>query len=149
MSDKGDNPNPPTAYEIFLYREYRNEAVSAIECWVGESLAGVTDGNAIYSILWKPFGSPSFSEIYSWQGGTGAGENSFITAKRWLYEHNHESTASAQYYVRIIDSLTSDIYISNTVSFPRFAGFGKKTTRYSSNDSLKSQRKTRNKVPKF
>jgi hypothetical protein len=149
MSDKQLETRDPNSLEIYLYRESRNEAVSVIECWIGDSLAGVTDGSLIYSIFWKPFGTPSFSQIYSWQGGTGAGENSFITAKKWMYGHFHESTESAQYYVKITDALAFTDYISNTVSFPKFAGFAKKTTRYSSNDSLKSQRKTRNKVPKF
>jgi hypothetical protein len=150
MADKPLESPTPNSLDIYLYRESRNESSSTMECYIGDSLAGDFSGKYVYAILYKAFGSPSFTTIYSWQGGVAQQEDSFINKKQWFYTHFHGSSDSGQYYVNITD--TEDIgisYSSSTISFPRFSGYGKRQTRYSGNASLKSQRKTRKQIPGF
>lgn len=146
-----NQPITPNAEEIVLYTYGRDESSTTLECYIGAALAGDTSGRLVYSLLYKPFGSPSFSSIYSYQGGGGGqlAEPPFIIQKYWIYTHKHGSIESGQYYVAISNTEEFLDYPSNTVSAPRFRGFGSKTTRSSGNGPLKSSRKTRNETPRF
>jgi hypothetical protein len=146
-----NQPVVPNAEEVVLYAHSRDEAYTTLECYVGAALAGDISGRLIYSILYKPFGSPSWTSIYSFQGGSGqyTDGNPFIIEKYWIYTHKHNSIESAQYYVSISNTEEFLEYPSNTISVPKFRGFGSKTTRSSGNGPLKSSRKTRNETPRF
>jgi hypothetical protein len=144
-------PPSPTADQIILYAYGRDEASTTIECYTGEALVGDTSGDTIYSIFYKQFGSPTFTQIYSYQGGPASllDDPPFIVNKYWIYTHNHGSNESGQYYVTVNLTLDATVLISNTISVLKFRGFGSRPTRLSGNGPLKSSRKTRNETPKF
>lgn len=146
-----NSPVSPNPEEIVLYVYGRDESSTTLECYTGSSLAGDTFGDKIYSIFYKPFGLPTFTQIYSHQAGPASliEDLPFISNKYWIYTHNHGSSESGQYYVLIADTLQLVDFQSNTVTATKFRGFGLKTTRLSGNGLLKSSVKTRNKVPKF
>jgi len=152
MADKPPGEVGPGSTEILLYRVSRNEASSTIECYLGDSICCDSEGTLSYALFYKQFGSPSFTQILSYQGGVGGGgeTNSFLKNKAWTYTHLHGSSESGQYYVVVTNTVEiGEIYMSSTISFPKFSGYGKKQTRYSGNSSLKSQRKTRKQIPGF
>jgi len=146
-----NQPVVPNAEEIILYYYSRDESCITLECYVGAALVGDINGRLIYTILYKPSGSPSWTSIYSYQGGGAlyTDEPPFITEKYWLYTHKHNSVDPAQYYVIITNTEDFIQYPSNTISVPGFRGFGSRTTRSSGNGPLKSSSKTRNETPRF
>lgn len=137
----------PGPEEILLKFASRDDLSTTIECLTGKDLIGHTQ-DWIYTIEHKPFGSPTFSVIYTYTGGLPQ-DAPFIVRDSWQYKHAHGSFDSAQYKVIIQNTLTFISYTSNTITASRFAGFAKKTTRYSDKSFLKRQAKTRNQTPRF
>lgn len=145
-----NQPPPESANDITLFAYSRDESSTTLECYIGTSLYGDTGGRLAYSLFYKAAGAPTFTLIYSYQGG-GAPltEPPFIINKYWTYVHKHGSSGGGQYYVNITDTEDFLVILSNTITVPAFYGFGRKTTRSSSNGLLKGSRKTRNEIPRF
>ena len=142
-------PETPGPEEIILRLGSRDDLSTTIECFTGKDLINHTE-DWIYTIEHKPFGSPTFGVIYTYEGTGGLPQDApFIVSDFWQYKHGHGSFDSAQYKVIIQNLLTLTSYTSNTITVSKFAGFGKKSTRYSDKGFLKNQKKTRNQTPRF
>ena len=143
---------PELTYDITLYAYGRDEASTTLECYNGSLLFPYLDeikqGTLTYNLSYKAAGAPSFTVIFSYVDNQG-GERPFITKEYWLYTHKHGSTASGQYKVEVTSSSPLLTYTSNILTVPAFYGFGIKTTRSSSNGSLKGSKKTRKEYPSF
>ena len=145
-----NQPPPESTNDITLFAYSRDESSTTLECYIGSSLYGDFSGLLIYNLLYKAAGAPTFTSIFSYQGsGAPLTEPPFIINKYWTYVHKHGSSGGGQYYVNITNTDDFVDTFSNTVTVPAFYGFGRKTTRSSSNGSLKGSRKTRNEIPRF
>lgn len=146
-----NQPPPELPNEITLFAYSRDESSTTLECYIGPPLYGDISGQLIYSLFYKAAGAPTFTSIFSYQGGNASllTEPPFIINKYWIYTHKHGSSGGGEYYVIIADSTEFFDTFSNTITVPAFSGFGRKTTRSSSNGPLKSSIKTRNETPRF
>ena len=134
--------------DITLFAYGRDESSTTLECYMGSALSGDNAEQFIYELSYKAPGAPTFTSIFSFQAEVGV-EPPFITRRYWVYTHKHGASGSSQYRVTVTNSADFSTSFSNILTVPAFSGFGIKTTRSSSNGSLKGSKKTRNEVPKF
>jgi hypothetical protein len=104
-----------------------------------------------YRLWYRAGTSGGWTSIGAYRSDGSLGyQYSFLGAQQWKYEHESKNLSTMQYYYEIFDiGLSSQVFQSNTLTVPPFAGWGKKGTRISANDSIKKQEKTRLKTPRF